>query len=287
MKFSMKFGAFLFLGTAPVVGAEQHRDGGGMEIVGEGAVGAQRLLQLVDGEAGIGGEEGARRVDGFEHDFTAAAAAHAEAEDAEQFAGGGRFAIIDLDGVRVAGQLFELARLGEVAVDQLQVLGLFQRFVAVRGLVAVGDDVARQRGQDVGRVGLGGDGGHAGEGAQRAGDGGGAFTARSFRCGWIAEGNGFAAGGAVGLEVGGGGIAVAGEEIEEGEAAGDCGGTGGIAAIAQGGEKLGVCVAGAGVAVAIEELRIRGPCGTLLGLAWAARASAVRAPMVSPDASIF
>ena len=39
--------------------------------------------------------------------------------------------------------------LGEVADDQLQVLGLIQRFVGARGLVAVGDDVARERSQQV------------------------------------------------------------------------------------------------------------------------------------------
>ncbi len=87
----------------------------------------------------------------------------------------------------------------------------------------------------------------------------------AFAAGGLPRVDGFAAGGAIGLEVGGGGIAIAGEEIEEGEAAGDCAGASGVA-IAQGGEEFGVCVARAGVAVAIEKFRIRGPCGYAIGI---------------------
>ena len=70
----------------------------------------------------------------------------------------------------LAGQLFQFARLRKVAVHQLQVLGLLQRFVAVRGLVAVGDHVARQGGQHVLGAGISRNRGHAGERTQRSGD---------------------------------------------------------------------------------------------------------------------
>ena len=96
-------------------------------------------------EAGIGGEKGARGVDGFEHHFAAAAAAHAEAENPQQFAGFGRFAGFDLDDLARAGQFLQFARLREIAMHQLQILGLLQRIVAVGRLVAVGDHVARHR----------------------------------------------------------------------------------------------------------------------------------------------
>ena len=66
-------------------------------------------------EAGIGGEEGARGIDRFEHHFTAAAAAHAIAQNAQQLAGVRRIAGLDLDDFVGAGQLFELARLREIA----------------------------------------------------------------------------------------------------------------------------------------------------------------------------
>ena len=236
-----------------------------MEIVAERVIGAQRLLQVVQREAGIGGQKGARGVDGFEHDFTAAAAAHAEAQDAEQFAGSGRFAVVDLDGARLAGQLFELARLREVAMHQLEVLGLFQRFVVVRGLIAVGDDVTRQRRQNVGRVGIGGQGGHAGEGAQRTGDQCGSLVGGRFGGRRGAQGYGFAARGTVGLKVGVRGGAVAGQQVEHGEAACHCSGAGGIAAIAQSGEQLAVGLARAGIAVAVQEFGIRGQCGHIVG----------------------
>ncbi len=181
-----------------------------MVVVGERTVGAQRQFQRGQGEAGIGGQKSAGGVDRLQDDFAAASAAHAETEDAEQFSGGGRFAGIDLDGVRLAGQLFQFVRLGEVAVHQLEVFGLFQRFVVMGRLIAVGDHVARQCRQNVGGVGLGRQGGHAGEGAQRAGDIGGALGGRGFGFGRGAEGDGYTAGGAIGIEVGAGGGAVAG-----------------------------------------------------------------------------
>ena len=96
-------------------------------------------------------------------------------------AGDSQFSI--LMELRLAGQLFQLAGLREVAVDQLEVLGLFQRFVVVRRLIAVGDDVAGQCRQHVGRVGIGRQGGHAGEGAQRTGDQRGALSAGDLGAG--------------------------------------------------------------------------------------------------------
>ena len=54
-------GALLILGAAPILGTEHDGDRGGVEIVGEGVIGAQRLLEVVQREAGVGGEEGARR----------------------------------------------------------------------------------------------------------------------------------------------------------------------------------------------------------------------------------
>ena len=88
MKFSMKSGPpYPSSRSNQYSGPNSTGTAVGLEIVGEGAVGAQRLFQFVHREAGIGGQERARRVDGFEHHFAAAAAAHAEAEDAQQFAG--------------------------------------------------------------------------------------------------------------------------------------------------------------------------------------------------------
>ena len=145
-----EIGRRLILRTGhPVLRTEQHRHRGGVEIVGEGPVGAQRLLQVVQREAGIGGEEGAGGVDGFQHHLRAAAAAHAEAQDAQQVGHVGRIAACDLDDLPVAGQLVQFARLRKVAVHQLQVLGRFQGLVAVRRLVAVGHHVARQGGKDL------------------------------------------------------------------------------------------------------------------------------------------
>ena len=159
----------------------------------------------------------------------------------------------------LAGQLFQLARLREVAVDELEVLGLFERFVIVRRLIAVGDDVAGEGRQNVGGVGIGRQGGHACEGAERAGDGGSAFGGGGLRRGRRAQGDGFPSGGARGFQMGIGGVAVAGQKIEKGHAAGDGGGVRRIAAIAECGEELAVGVARAGIAVAIQEFGVRGP----------------------------
>ncbi len=68
------------------------------------------------------------------------------------------------------GQFFDFPGLREITNHQLQVLGLLQHVVAAGGLIAVGDDVARQRGQHVVGLGLRRQRGHAGEGTQRAGD---------------------------------------------------------------------------------------------------------------------
>ena len=66
-----------------------------MEIVDEGAVSAQRLLELSQREARVGGEERACGVHRFENHLTATATAHAIADNAEQFAGVAGIARLD------------------------------------------------------------------------------------------------------------------------------------------------------------------------------------------------
>ena len=58
-----------------------------MVIVSERFVGAQRLFELAQRKARVGGYESARRIDGFEHDFAAAAAPNPVTEDAQQIVG--------------------------------------------------------------------------------------------------------------------------------------------------------------------------------------------------------
>ena len=170
------------LGSArPILLAEQHAGRSGMVVVGEGPVGAERFFQLIDGEAGVGGEKGARGVDRFQHYLGAAAAANPEAQNSQQFAHGGRFAILDPENLRFAGQLLQFMRLGKIAVDQLQILGLLEGLVVVGCLVAIGHHIARQRRKNIVRVGVAGDGGHAREGTQRSGNRNGR---RSFAGGW-------------------------------------------------------------------------------------------------------
>ena len=74
-----------------------------------------------------------------------------------------------------AGELLELARLGQIAMHQLQVLGLLQRIITVGCLVAVGDHVAGQGAQHIVRHQVARNGGHASERAKRAGDVDGLF----------------------------------------------------------------------------------------------------------------
>src|SRR5947208_8225375 len=54
-------------------------------------------------------------------------------------------------------------------MHQLEVLGLFQRFITMRSLVTVGDHIARESGQYVVGVDVACNRSHAAEGAQRAG----------------------------------------------------------------------------------------------------------------------
>ena len=152
-----------FLGGEPIVGAEQHRNARRVVVVGERTVGAQRQFQRGQGEAGIGGQKSAGGVDRLQDDFAAASAAHAEAQNAQQFAGVGRIAILNLDHLIGPGQLFDFARLGEIAMDQFEIFGLFQSLVAVGSLEAIGDHIARQRGQQIVGPRIAGDSGHAGE----------------------------------------------------------------------------------------------------------------------------
>ena len=122
----------------------------GVKVVAERPVGAQRLLQLGQREAGIDGEEGARGVDGFEHHFAAAAAAHAEAEDAQQLAGLRRLAGLDLDDLARRRPAFPArapARGSGCTSFRYSVCS--SASLLCDGLVAVGDDVARQGRQNV------------------------------------------------------------------------------------------------------------------------------------------
>ena len=107
------------------------------------------VFQFVHRKARIGRDEGPRLVDRLQHYFAAAAPAHAKAQNAQQLPRLGRIAVIDHDDPGFAGQFFEFPRLRKVAVHQLEVFGLFQRFVVVRGLKAVGHHVARHRRQHV------------------------------------------------------------------------------------------------------------------------------------------
>ena len=81
----------------------------------------------------------------------------------------------------------------------------------------------------------------------------GAFAARRS-----AENDGLTAGRAEDFEMGSGGVAVAGQEVEHGYAAGDSGGVGGIAAITECSEKFSVSFARAGIAIAIQKFGVGG-----------------------------
>ena len=70
----------------------------------------------------------------------------------------------------------------------------------------------------------------------------------------------------VGLQVGVRGGAVAGQQIEQRQAARDGGGARRIAAIAERGEEFAVGLARAGIAVAVQEFGIRGPGGHAVGV---------------------
>ncbi len=51
-----------------------------------------------------------------------------------------------------AAEPIELASLGKITDDELQVLGLVQSFVVSGRLIATGDDVAGERGQQIFRA---------------------------------------------------------------------------------------------------------------------------------------
>ncbi len=245
--------------THPVLRPKDDRHLGGVVVVGEGAVGAQRLLQVIDREPRVGGEKGAGGVDRLQHDFRAAAAAHAEAKDADQLAHGGRLAVFDLDHLLIAGQLGEFMGLGKVAMDQLEVLGLLQRIVAVGSLVAIGDDVASQGRQNLFGSRIRRDRGHAGERTQRTGNRGGEL--------WILRPGGGRGSTEVGVPAGAGmvrieiarrGFAIARQQIQGSQTACDHSRAGGVTGSAQHGQEFDICLAAARIAVPVEELRICG-----------------------------
>ena len=157
-------GSFV-LGGAPVIDGIEHRNAGGVVIEHERPVGAERGFELGERESGVDGEECSGGVDGFEDDVRAAAAAHAVAEDAQNVAGLGGLAGLDTDDLVFAAEGIEFAGLGEIADDELQILGLIEGLVRAGGLIAVGDDVAREGGEQVLGMHFRGEGGHAGEGA--------------------------------------------------------------------------------------------------------------------------
>ncbi len=103
--------------------------------------------------------------------LAAASAAHPVAQDAQQVAGARRFAGLDADDLVLARQLLQLPRLRDVAVHQLQVLGLVEGVVAVGGLVTVGHHVAGERRQHLLTHRVGGDRRHAGKRPQGTRDG--------------------------------------------------------------------------------------------------------------------
>src|ERR1039457_3323009 len=73
-----------------ILGTEHDRDRRGVEIVSERVIGAQRLRQVGERKAGVGGEEGARRVDGFLLFFFFVPAAHPETPPSYPSPGAGR-----------------------------------------------------------------------------------------------------------------------------------------------------------------------------------------------------
>ena len=105
-------------------------------------------------------------------------------------------------------------------MQQFQVLGLFQRLIAARGLVAVGDDIPRQCRQHVFGGRLGRNGGHACERSHRSGYGsGGPRLARFVESG----GKRLASDGAIGLAIARQRLAVSAQQIEGRQPARDFG----------------------------------------------------------------
>ena len=142
-----KLAGGFFLGGAPIVDGVENRNARWMVIEHERTIGAERLFELGERESGIDGEERSGGVDGFEHHVGTAAAAHAVAEDAQNVAGFGGLASLNANHFLFAAEAVELAGLRKIADDQFQILGLLQRFVGPRGLIAVRDYVAGERGQ--------------------------------------------------------------------------------------------------------------------------------------------
>ena len=166
--------------------------------------------------------------------------------------------LIDLVG---AGQLLEFARLREIAMHQLQVLGLFQSFVAVGSLVAVGDHVAGQRGQHIVGLRVAGDGRHAAERAQGPG-----YLDIRLVAGRIAGRRGRKGGGTWGHSAGAlvdlqGAQRTGAVTLEEGQFGHTPRHRGALAALGgliQRGQELGVGFHGGRIGVAVEELRVFG-----------------------------
>ena len=126
------------------------------------------------------------------------------------------------------------------------------------GLEAVGHDIAREGGQDIVALGVGGDGGHAAEGAQGPGNlgilagGGGRVRRRGGHAG------GRPAGALEDLQGAQGGGPVALQEGQLGQAPRHGRALAAVGRLIQRGEEFAIGFGGARIGVAIEELGVFG-----------------------------
>src|SRR5260370_200271 len=72
-----------------------------------------------------------------------------EGEDWEDMVWRGRFAVREFEKLVGTRQFVKFARLGQVAMNQFQVLGFLQFLITAGGLETVGNNVARQGGQHI------------------------------------------------------------------------------------------------------------------------------------------
>ncbi len=147
-------------------------------------------------------------------------------------------------------------------MDQLQIFRLLQRFVAVRRLVAVSDDVVRQGRQDVARIAIGRNGGHARKRAHRPRNRRGGPRFGGDR---LADGQSLPGGAVIDLGMARGGIAIAGDQIENCKLVRRFGGFRLIVGALRGCEGVPIGLARIRVAVAIQEFGVRLLSGEVVG----------------------
>ena len=154
-------------------------------------------------------------------------------------------------------------RLREITVQQFQVLGLFQRLVAARGLVAVSDDIPRQRRQHVLGRRLGRNGGHSRERSHRSGYGDGRprFARLARR-----EGKRLAGDGAIRFSIARQRLAVSRQQVEDYQPVRDLGCLGRAACPAQLRQELGIHRARFRLAVLFQKLRVGSEGGCAAGI---------------------